>query len=56
MAGANFAAAANTFFIIFSDYPTYLFKIEEAERAIKVHPDSLAKALQMNVLPFPGGP
>ena len=54
--GANFYAAKNTFLIIFSDSPTYLFNIEEAERVIKVQPDSLAKALQIKVLPFPGGP
>lgn len=56
MVGASFYAAKNTFFIIFYDSPTYLFRIDEAERAIKVHPDSLAKALQIYVFPLPGGP
>jgi len=54
--GANFSAPSKTFFNIFSDYPTNLFIIDEAERAINVHPASLARALHIYVLPFPGGP
>lgn len=56
MEGAHFKAASKIFFIIFYDYPTYLLRTDEAESAKKVHPDSLANALQIYVLPFPGGP
>lgn len=54
--GANFKAASKILFIVFYDYPTYLLRMEEAESAKKVQPDSFANALQINVLPFPGGP
>jgi hypothetical protein len=33
-----------------------LFRTEEADNAINVQPDYLAKALQIKVFPFPGGP
>lgn len=29
---------------------------EDADKAMKVQPDSFAKALHMKVFPFPGGP
>jgi hypothetical protein len=54
--GAICSAAQKTRFIIFSDSPTSLFMIEDAEMAKKAHYDSLARALQMKVLPLPGGP
>lgn len=54
--GASFSAAANIFLIVFYDSPTSLLRMEEADKAKKVQPDSLARALQMKVLPFPGGP
>lgn len=54
--GAIFSAAANILFIVFSDSPTNLFNTDEAESAKKVHPDSLARALQIYVFPLPGGP
>ena len=37
MEGAFCAAAANTFFTIFYDYPRYLFMIDEADKEKKVH-------------------
>ena len=53
MLGAICSAAQKTFLIIFSDSPTSLFMMEEAEREKNVQ---LARALQMKVLPLPGGP
>lgn len=47
MEGASRYAAANIFLIVFSDSPTNLLRIDEAERAKKVHPDSFASALHM---------
>ena len=47
MEGAIFSAAAKILFMVFSDSPTNLFKTEEADNAKNVHPDSLAKALQI---------
>lgn len=56
MAGLDFLAASNTFLNVFSDSPTNLFTIDPADSPKKVHPDYLARALVMNVLPLPGGP
>ena len=56
MEGASFSAAAKIFLMVFSLSPTSLLRIDEADKAKKVHPDSLARALQIYVLPFPGGP
>lgn len=47
MEGASFYAAMNIFLMVFYDYPTSLFKIDEADNAKKVHPDSFASALQI---------
>jgi hypothetical protein len=54
--GAIFSAAAKILLIVFYDSPTNLFITDEADRAKKVHPDSLANALQIYVFPLPGGP
>lgn len=47
MLGAICSAAQKTFLIIFSDSPTSLFMMEEAEREKNVQFDSLARALQI---------
>ena len=54
--GDNFRASLNILTRVFSDYPKNLFNMDEAERAMKVHFDLWAKALQRKVFPFPGGP
>jgi hypothetical protein len=56
MVGLNLEAASKTRLNIFYVSPTNLFMIEDADKAMNVHPDSFAKALQMKVFPFPGGP
>jgi hypothetical protein len=47
MEGASFYAAAKIFLIVFYDYPTSLLRMDEADSAKKVQPDSFAKALQI---------
>lgn len=54
--GLSLEAASNIFLNVFYVSPTSLFIIEAADKAMNVHPDSFANALQMNVFPFPGGP
>ena len=50
------AATANKVLISFSDSPIHLLTKVEAEIEKKQHLHSVATALAIRVLPFPGGP
>jgi hypothetical protein len=47
MQGASIDAVSKILLIVFSDSPTNLFKTDEAEIAINVHPDYFARALHI---------
>lgn len=54
--GADDRAFMKTSLIIFSESPTHLQKISGPLTAIKLRPDSDAKAIAKRVLLHPGGP